>query len=76
MVEITDFEGNSIPNPNKTKKTDKINLTYHIEPKIRHKWDTLRDGRLQYKLYPHLYVVIFHLLMCPIYVLSLVQYDK
>lgn len=56
MVEITDFDGNPIPNPNKTKKTDKINLTYHIDPKIRKKWDTLRGQKLQKKDEDRVYI--------------------
>jgi len=57
MVEITDFEGNPIPNPNKTKKTDKEFLTYHIDPKIKRKWDTLRGMKLQKKDEDRVYIV-------------------
>ena len=49
MVEITDFEGNTIPNPNYSAHDHKKVLTYHIEPKIIKKWDTLRSGKLQNK---------------------------
>ena len=57
MVEITDFEGNPLPNPNKTKKTDKEFLTYHIDPKIKKKWDTLRGMKLQKKDEDRVYIV-------------------
>ena len=57
MVEVTDFEGIPLPNPNKTKKTDKQFLTYHIDPKIRVKWDKLREGKLQKKDEDRCYIV-------------------
>ena len=57
MVEITDFEGNPIPNPNRTKKTDKEFLTYHIDPKIKKKWDSLRNQKLQKKDEDRVYIV-------------------
>jgi len=57
MVEITDFEGNPIPNPNKTRKTHKEFLTYHIEPRLKVKWDRLREGKLQHKDEDRCYIV-------------------
>tara|TARA_R100001530_G_scaffold50970_1_gene37842 strand:+ start:2282 stop:3196 length:915 start_codon:yes stop_codon:yes gene_type:complete len=57
MVEIIDFDGNPIPNPNKTKKTDKEFLQYHIDPKILKKWDKLREGKLKKKDEDRVYIV-------------------
>lgn len=57
MVVITDFEDNPLPNPNKTKKTDKEFLQYHIEPKIKKKWDKLRGLKLQKKDEDRVYIV-------------------
>jgi len=57
MVEITDFKGNPIPNPNYSIHDHRKNLQYHIDPKIKVKWDTLREGKLQKKDEDRCYIV-------------------
>ena len=57
MVEITEFDGTPIPNPNYSIHDHKKFLSYHIDPKIKVKWDTLRQGKLQKKDEDRCYIV-------------------